>query len=142
MGEISPGLFKEFPKEVIAMLTNLFNTCFGLGTFPKCLKTAQNIVAKNLVKLVEQVASQRPVSLLILFFKLFEKLKCMKPMIIISDVLFGVVIHIDCALEKKYCSVIILDFFKAFDRKWHQSLIHNMVKLLPGNYCELLMIFL
>lgn len=152
--EISPSLFKELPRKAIIMLTYLFNACLRLKCIPECFKMAQIIMIKKPDKPAEQVASYRPISLLPMISKLFEKLllKRIKPFIIIPDFQFGfrsyhstidqvhrVTTVIERALEeKKYCSAVFLDVSQAFDRVWHQGLIYKMNKMLPHNYCQLL----
>lgn len=55
------------------------------------------------------------------------------------DQVHRVITVIEKALEEnKYCPAVFLDVSQAFDRVWHQGLIHKMSKLLPYNYCQLL----
>lgn len=152
--EISPGLFKELPRKAVIMLTYLFNACFRLKYVPECFKKAQIIMLKKPDKPAEQITSYRPISLLPTISKLFEKLllKRLKPLINIPDFQFGfrnnhstidqvhrVTTMIERAFEeRKYCPAVFLDVSQAFDRVWHQGLIHKMSKLLPRNYCQLL----
>ena len=86
-------------------------------------------------KPAEQVTSYRPISLLPVISKLFEKLllKRLKPMINIPDFQFGfrnqhstidqvhrIITHVERALEeKKYCLAVFLDVSQAFDKVWH-----------------------
>ena len=44
--------------------------------------------------------------------------------------------------EKKFCTAVFLDVEKAFDRVWHEGLLHKISGLLPGNYCETLKSYL
>lgn len=152
--ELSPSLFKELPRKAIIMLTYLFNACFRLKYVPNCFKIAQIIMIKKPDKPAEEVTSYRPISLLPTISKLFEKLllKRLKPLISIPDFQFGfrknhstidqvhrVTTVIEKAFEeKKFCPAVFLDVSQAFDRVWHQGLIHKLSKILPQNVCQLL----
>lgn len=107
-------------------------------------------------KPAHKVTSYRPISLLPAFSKLLEKLllKRLKPLVEakIPDFQFGfrnqhstieqvqrVITLIESAFEeKKYCAAVFLDVSQAFDRVWHEGLIHKLSRLLPGNLCKLL----
>ena len=151
---ISPGLFKELPRKAIIMLAHLFNACIRLNHVPSSFKTAQIIMLLKPNKPDEEVSSYRPISLLPTIAKLFEKviLKRLKPLLNIPDFQFGFrnkhstidQVHritkvIKHALEqKKYCPAVFLDVSQAFDRVWHEGLIHKMSKMFPRNYCKLM----
>lgn len=97
------------------------------------------------------VSSYRPISLLPVFSKLFERLlqKRLFPILEALDVLpehqFGfrqnhgtpeqchrVVKVIRDTLENKcYCSSVFLDVKQAFDRVWHDGLLYKLKQLLP-----------
>lgn len=152
--EISPGILKELSRKAVIMLTYLFNGCFRLKYVPESFKTAQIIMLKKPDKPAEEVTSYRPISLLPATSKLFEKLllKRLKPVINIPDFQFGfrekhstvdqvhrITTVIEQALEeRKYCPAVFIDVSQAFDRVWHEGLIHKMSKLLPSNFCQLL----
>jgi len=44
--------------------------------------------------------------------------------------------------EKKFCSTVFLDVSQAFDRVWHEGLIHKLSLMLPGNLCLLIQSYL
>ncbi len=137
------------------MTTYLFNACLRLQHIPSTFKTAQIIMLPKPNKNAHEVTSYRPISLLPVLSKLFEKLllKRIKPLIEkqLPDFQFGfrnqhstieqvqrVVTAIEQALEeKKYCTAVFLDVQQAFDRVWHQGLTHKLSNMLPGNYCRL-----
>ena len=151
---ISPGLFKELPRKAIIMIVYLFNACIRLKHVPSSFKTAQIIMLLKPNKPDEDVSSYRPISLLPIIAKLFEKviIKRLKPLLNIPNFQFGFrnnhstidQVHritnvIEQALEqKKYCPAVFLDVSQAFDRVWHEGLIHKMSKILPRNYCKLM----
>jgi hypothetical protein len=105
-----------------------------------------------------QVASYRPISLLSVLSKVFEKLLLSKlgSALAINKVVpnhqFGfrhqhstieqehrVVNVIKRALEeKKYCSAVFLDVSQAFDKVWHDGLLYKIKKLVPVEYHTIL----
>lgn len=107
-------------------------------------------------KPAEEVTSYRPISLLPVISKLFEKLLLKRILPLVEgdlplhqfgfrqkhstiDQVHRVAAIINKALEEKqYCSAIFLDVAQAFDRVWHEGLIHKLSHLLPGNVCRLL----
>ena len=113
-------------------------------------------------KPVNVVTSYRPTSLLPILSKLFEKLflKRLKPILeekqIIPTHQFGfrnkhsiidqvhrITAIIEQALEEKQvCSTIFLDVAQAFDRVWHEGLLHKLELILPSDYSQLLKSYL
>jgi len=109
-----------------------------------------------------EAASYRPISLLPVIIKLFEKLliKRLKPIIetktLIPNHQFGFrskhstidQVHsitniIENALEeKKVCSAIFLDVAQAFDKVWHEGLNYKLRTILPKQYAEILASYL
>lgn len=97
------------------------------------------------------VTSYRPISLLVTFSKIFERILMsrLSPILeksnIIPDYQFGfrhhhgtpeqchrIVAFVRDTLEnKKYCSGVFLDVQQAFDKVWHYGLLFKLKKLLP-----------
>lgn len=110
----------------------------------------------------EAVASYRPISLLPILSKLFEKLllKRLKPELdklnTIPEHQFGfrenhatteqvhrIVEIINNAFEKKrYCSAAFLDVTQAFDKVWHHGLLYKIKSKLPAPYYQVLKSYL
>lgn len=103
------------------------------------------------------VQSYRPISLLSILSKMFEKLLHQKLLLLLppntlpehqfgfqarhstTDQLDRVATTILTALEeKKFCAAAFLDVAQAFDRVWHPGLDFKLRQLLPGNICDLL----
>lgn len=111
-------------------------------------------------KTATEVTSYRPISLLPVLSKVFEKLllQRLKPIIkeVIPDFQFGfreghstieqthrIVNTISQSLEKKlYCSAAFLDIQQAFDKVWYEGILFKIKKLLPHSYYLLLKSYL
>jgi len=117
------------------------------GRYPKLSKKIKS------VKPAEDVKSYRPISLLPILSKVFEKLfiariqPILQPTQIIPDHQFGFrrkhstveqvnritnIIH--RALEnKQYFTAAFLDISQAFDKVWHEGLLYKLNTFLPDN---------
>ncbi|GBP42596.1 RNA-directed DNA polymerase from mobile element jockey [Eumeta japonica] len=133
-------------------LVILFNACLRLCHYPTQWKIAQIVMILKPGKQIEEVSSYRPISLLPLIGKLFERviLNRLRPHLdtILPEHQFGFrqkhatieQIHrltdtISHALEtKKYCSAVFLDISQAFDRVWHDGLLFKIKKYLPHSF--------
>jgi hypothetical protein len=155
---ITGEILKHLPRKAVVMITMLINAAFRLKHVPSCWKVAEVIMLPKAGKPPNEVKSYRPISLLPLISKLFEKLllKRLKPIIeekkLIPDHQFGFrqmhstidQVHrisdvIEQALEdKKICSAVFLDVAQAFDKVWHEGLILKLQNLLPMQYVDVL----
>lgn len=154
---ISGVIIKQLPEKALRCLTYIYNAILRLGFFPSQWKAAQIILIPKPGKPAEEVTSYRPISLLPILSKLFEKifLKRLKPILeeqnIIPEHQFGfreqhstieqvhrvVEIIRECLESKKYCSVAFLDITQAFDKVWHQGLLYKLKRNLPHPYYQL-----
>lgn len=155
---ITGEVLKQLPKKAIVKLTNLINAVFRLQYVPRLWKMAEVIMIPKPGKPPYKASSYRPISLLPVVSKLFEKLllKRLKPLIEEKELIpthqFGFrnnhstidQVHritniIEKSLEeKKVCSTIFLDVAQAFDKVWHKGLIHKLRAFLPKQYIKLL----
>lgn len=159
---ITAEVLKQLPKKGLTMLTFIINSTIRLRYVPRAWKVAEILMILKPGKPPNEVKSYRPISLLPILSKVFEKLllKRMKPIIeerkLIPNYQFGFrekhstvdQIHrisdvIERTLEeKKICSTIFLDVAQAFDKVWHKGLIFKLRKMLPTYYVEILSSYL
>lgn len=159
---ITGQVLKELPRKGIVFLTLIFNAILRLEYFPLQWRLAQIVVVLKPGKPPNQTSSYRPISLLPVTSKVFEKLflKRLLPIIrerdLIPDHQFGfrqehstiqqvhrIVDVIRQALEsKQYCSAAFLDVRQAFDKVWHLGLLYKLKCLLPHPYYSVLKSYL
>jgi len=65
---------KELPRKAIVLLTTIYNSMLRLAYFPITWKFAQIIMIHKPGKLSNRVTSHRPISLLPITSKIFERL--------------------------------------------------------------------
>jgi len=159
---ITTQLMLECPRRAVVYLANIYNACLRLSYFPKQWKTAKIIMIPKPGKPLDDPASFRPISLLTILSKIFEKLiykriaTTIDKLNIIPDHQFGfraahstleqvhrVATTVRNSLEaKKFCPAIFLDVKQAFDRVWLQGLLHKVSEYLPKNHVQLLASYL
>ncbi|KAL7293246.1 hypothetical protein TKK_0013026 [Trichogramma kaykai] len=159
---ISGKIIKELPPIAIRYLTIVFNACLRLCHFPSQWKEAQIIVLHKPGKAMENASSYRPISLLPVISKIFEKiiLARLEPIIInnnlIPDHQFGFKnkhstveqVHriankiCDSFESKKYVSAVFLDVAQAFDRVWHEALLYKIKKSFLDQHYRLIKSYL
>lgn len=145
---------KSLPFKGIVFLTLIFNSILRLQYFPSQWKCAEIIMVLKPSKPINEVSSYRPISLLPIFSKIFERLllKRLLPVLeknsIIPDHQFGFrhkhgtpeQCHrickaiIDSLENKKYCSAVFLDIQQAFDKVWHSGLLYKLKNILPAPF--------
>ena len=155
---ITGQILKELPSKAKRYLTILFNAMLRLKIFPQQWKIAQIILIPKPGKDLKELTSYRPISLLSIVSKVFEKLllKRLKPIIKEKKLTpihqFGfreqhstieqihrVASKINQALQTKvYCSAAFLDISQAFDKVWHTGLLFKLKKSLPHDFYMIL----
>jgi len=156
--KITAQMLKELPRKGLVLLTYIFNAILRLHHIPSNWKKAEVILILKPGKPSDLATSYRPISLLPIISKLFEKLflKRLKPVLekhcLIPDEQYGfrerhstieqvhrVTATIGRALElKQYCSAAFLDSAQAFDRVWHDGLLSKLRLHLPSSFSDLL----
>jgi GTPase SAR1 family protein len=159
---ITGEILRHLPQRAVVKLTHLYNAAFRLKYVPRLWKVADVILIQKPGKPPNEPTSYRPISLLPILSKLFEKLliKRLNPIMEEGDVIpthqFGFrskhstidQIHritnvIEKSLEeKKVCSTVFLDVAQAFDKVWHGGLCHKLDAILPPEYSQLLKSYL
>ena len=155
---ITGEILKQLPKKGIIKLTTIINAAIRLKYVPQLWKFAEVIMVPKPGKPPNDISSYRPISLLPVMSKLFEKifLKQIKSIIerrnLIPSHQFGFrdkhstidQVHritniIEKSLEEKQtCSTIFLDVAQAFDKVWHEGLMQKIEKILPSQFCKLI----
>lgn len=148
---VTGTILQKLPFKAIKLITEIFNAIIRTGHFPNEWKVAKIIMIPKHGKPAEEITSYRPISLLPVLSKLFEKIfiKKLNKVIasdnLIPDYQFGfrnkhgtieqihrIVNQINADLEKKrYCSAAFLDITQAFDKVWHTGLLYKLKKVLP-----------
>jgi hypothetical protein len=159
---ITGETLKHLPRKAVVLLTTLFNRMLHLSYFPAQWKFAQIIMIPKPGKPPTEAASYRPISLLPLLSKIFERLlkqritQITKPANLIPMHQFGfqeghstthqchrIVNLIREGLEtKKICAAVFLDIQKAFDKVWHQGLLYKLKLNMPSQLYLLLQSYL
>ncbi len=139
---ITGEVLQQLSRKAIVKITSLINAAFRLKYVPRLWKVAEVIMIPNPGKPPHEAASYRPISLLPVMSKLFEKLlnKRLKPIIERKNLILNhqfrfqskhstidqvhrITNIIEKALEeKKVCSAVFLDVAQAFDKVRHKGL--------------------
>ena len=159
---ISGKVLQEIPPTADVLLTTLYNSMLRLSYYPVLWKFAQIIMVLKPGKPTYDVTSYRPISLLPILSKIFEKLPLK---LLLSDVdlshqipgyQFGfrpghspiqqtqrVVHKIVTSLEERtLCTAVFLDVEQEFDKVWPTGLLYKLKTTLPGPYYLLLKSYL
>ncbi|GBP07916.1 RNA-directed DNA polymerase from mobile element jockey [Eumeta japonica] len=157
---VDAKLLKELPEKGIIHFATICNACLRLAIFPGQWKIAQVVMIPKSEKPLHEASSYRPISLLSVQGKIFERMLLNRMRAHLSDVIpqhqFGFQekhgtieqIHritdiISRTLEfKQFCSAVFLDISQAFDRVWHERLLYKIKKLLPHSFFPILKSYL
>lgn len=141
---VTPYMIRKLPKKGVIFITYIFNAMFRLSHFPSFWKQAMVIMINKPGKPPEEIGSYRPISLLCVLSKVFERILLvrLRPHMdeVIPDTQFGfrtghstmeqchrVVDYIRKGFEgKEYVSAAFLDVQEAFDRVWTTGLLYKI----------------
>ncbi len=154
---ITARMLRELPRTGILWLTRIYNAILRFSTFPATWKCAKVIMLPKPGKNTADLSSYRPISLLSILSKTFEKLlhnklQSLLPQSALPNHQFGFRMRhsttdqlrrvtstiLTDLEEKRYCAAAFLDVSQAFDRVWHAGLHFKLSRLLPANVCALL----
>lgn len=157
---ITAEVLKQLPRKGVVFLTYIYNSILRTTYFPLQWKFSVIIALPKPGKPSHRADSNRPISLLPLCSKLFEKLLFQRIAPFLDSALpshqFGfrsahstvhqlhrVVDYIAPGLESKcYINAAFLDVAQAFDRVWHDGLLYKLKESLPFTYYLILKSFL
>ena len=157
--EISISMIKMCDTSIVEPLCFIFEKCLETGVYPSLWKKA-NVIPVHKKNSRQNKENYRPISLLPIFGKMFEKLifdsmyehfcshglitsnqSGFRPNDSAINQLLSITQHIYCAFEEnpsKETRAVFLDLSKAFDRVWHEGLIYKLeCKGISGNLLTL-----
>lgn len=151
---VTAKTLQELPRKGLLTLTHIINAVLRTQHIPIQWKFAYVVLIPKPGKPPTECSSYRPISLLPVISKLFEKilLKRLRPILEVQQLIpphqFGFrqqhssldqvhrLVHIiDNAFNgKQVCSAAFLDVHQAFDRVWHPGLLYKIKVQLPHQY--------
>ncbi|BET01387.1 Retrotransposon protein [Nesidiocoris tenuis] len=158
--EIVRPFVLNFPRKTTVLLTQIYNACLRLGYFPSAWRHAVVILVRKPKKAANDPLSYRPISLLTLFSKIFEKLLAPRLLRELDTLIpltqFGFrnrhsCVHqlhrvvdkiLDSFEAKETCLGLFIDIEKAFDRVWHEGLLFKVKPLLSDSNYRLVQSYL
>jgi hypothetical protein len=159
---ITGKVLKELPKKSVTLLTIFYNSMLHLSYYPLLWKFAQIIIFPKPGTSINDITSLRPISLLPIPSKIFERLllKRLRRDVDLSGLLPNYqlgfraghltihqshrIVHESAkSLEgKRLCTAVFLDVAQAFDKFWHTGLLYKFKTTLPRLYYLLLKSYL
>jgi hypothetical protein len=159
---ITGEVLNHITRKALAALTAIYNSMIRTNYFPLQWKLAHIILVPKPGKPTTEVTSYRPISLLTITSKIFERLLLTRVLSthplssLIPHHQFGfrpghstiqqchrLVRYIQQAIEdKKVCPAVFLDTHQAFDKVWHTGLIRKLTQKLPQQLSQLLQSYL
>ena len=139
-------VFKHLSPELSPVLSKIFQKRVSVSEFPSCWKVASVVPIPKKASDLSQPSSYRPISLLPIAGKIFEALinkalvDFLESQQLLSDMQYGfrhsrstgdllsyVTEHISRVLDSQGESrSVALDISKAFDKVWHEGLLHKL----------------
>jgi hypothetical protein len=147
--KIKPIILKQLPEPARQALLIILDNCLNASYLPKTWKTASTIMIPKPGKDPHNPLSYRPISLLNIMGKILEKIlnNCLKTILetdnIIPQQQFGfrpqrstinpiLELHTDTTRHSnlKECTIaVLLGIERAFDKVWHDGLLHKLISL-------------
>lgn len=150
---------RRLPEAAFVFITSIFNICLKTGFFPKSWKEATIIMILKPGKDPRQPGSYRPISLLNVLGKTFEKIikdrlqsflnikgiipesqhgfrnqKCAQQAILQLQSDASIAIN-----KNRCCLALLLDIERAFDRTWHNGLLFKLSQEnIPLNFVRII----
>ena len=161
--EISYNLLKHCPEIFFLKLIVILNFCLSTGYFPKAWKDAKVTMLQKPNKDHSNPKNYRPISLLPVLGKVFEKLLCERLVWFLDqnkvinqyqagfrkkrstqEHIFRLSQQTFNGFKEKKCTIgVFLDVESAFDAVWTNGLMHKLHQLkLPANFLRILCSFL
>lgn len=151
---ITSEILKNLERKALVYVCSIFNAILRTNHIPDQWKVSQIIMIPKPGKSRDVAESYRPISLLPILSKMFEKLllKRMTETLtsnnIVPDHQFGfrvkhstieqlhrVTHKISESLEnKEFCAAVFLDVKQAFDKVWHTGLLYKLKSHMPEYY--------
>jgi hypothetical protein len=155
---ITGKIQRQLPKKATELLTIIYNSMLRLSYLPVTCKFAQIVMLPKPGKPANEASSYRPISLLPIPSKIFEKFLLNRVrndtdiLDTTPDYQFGFREHhstiqkthrkvnkIATSLEEKqYCTAAFLDIVQAFYKVWHTGVLYKLKNKLPSPYYMLL----
>ena len=155
---ITGQILKELPKKALIKLLHIINAALRLLYVPRQWKVAEVIMVPKPGKSPNDKKSYRPISLLPIISKVFEKLLLKRLQSVIEerrlipdhqfgfrtkhstiDQVYRLTNEIEKTLEeRKICSSAFLDVSQAFDKVWHEGLKLKLRQVLPKQLYKIL----
>lgn len=159
---LTAELLRQLPRKSVTLLTYIYNSILRTSHFPIQWKYSIVVLFHKTGKPHHMPSSYRPISLLSLLSKLFEKLLLPRLRVflesqqVIPRHQFGfrlshsttqqchrLIDTISHALEtRQYCCGVFLDVTQAFDRVWHDGLLFKLKGVLPDSLYRVMVSYL
>lgn len=147
--KINKAILEKLPRKSLQQLTNIFNAALSLGYFPDAFKCAIIKLIPKENKSPKSPLNYRPISLLEVPAKIYEKIILQRLNFFLSDndvikdrqhgfrPLKGTTTAItvnyetiaNALAEKQQTVVVLRDVAKAFDKVWHNGLKYKILRL-------------
>jgi hypothetical protein len=159
---VTGKLLKELPRRAVLLLTTIYNSILRLTYFQILWKFAQIIMIHKNGKPPKRVTSYRPISLLPIMSKIFERI-LLKRIQMDDDINTKIRTHqfgfrennstmqqchrvvnviLKSLEEKKLCTAAFQDIQQALDRVWHDGFLYTLKATFPTPYFLLLKFYL